>query len=332
MMIRRIALGLAAVAAAGGGLAAVPAAHAAVAAPAHTQQQYSMPVNWRNAVQPFRWQPPRPVPTPTPAPTRTVTPSPSPTTPSPVPTSPSPSSSPSGGPSAPLPAALATGHPLVKTYLPADLTTAWAAPQTHPGGCPTTASGATVNAAGYAEVDTSGATNDCRSVESPAQMPTTAGYVYESKILVTNPNEHMALWMYDSDDWPAGGETDLVEFEFGTSYVSWHQAGCGSSAELSNDPWTYACKTTIKQVPGAANFTAGAWHTVDVSYTAKGVDVYYDGQLFISVPETVTQGGAAPSRFTVSEGSCNQPGDDECAAGVAQSHGSVQVQYVSEFS
>lgn len=328
MMIRRIALGLAAVAAAGGGLAAVPAAHAAVAAPAHTQQHYSMPVNWWNATQPFRWQPPRPVPTPTP--TRTVTPVPTPT---PTVTAPTPTPSPTGSSlGAPLPAALATGHPLVKTFLPADLTTTWAAPQTHPGGCPTVASGATVNAAGYAEVDTSGVTNDCRSIESPAQMPTTAGYVYESKIFVTNPNEHMALWMYDSANWPTGGETDAVEFEFGTSYVSWHQAGCGTSKELSNDPWTYACKTTIAAVPGAANFTAGAWHTVDVSYTATGVDVYYDGARFISVPETVTQGGAAPSRFTISEGSCNEPGDNECATGVTQSHGSVQVQYVSEFS
>ncbi|HEY0937176.1 MAG TPA: glycoside hydrolase family 16 protein [Trebonia sp.] len=259
---------------------------------------------------------PRPSPTPTPPPTPT-TPSPSPT-----PTNPS-----------PYPAALGRGHPFVQEVDPPALAAApWNDPTNNPGNCAPNPRQVSLNASGYAELDTTGAVNNCTSIQSPQMMPSTSGYVYEADVYFSTFDDWPAFWMY-GNNWPAGGEIDSVEAEYGVSFVSWHSAACShatSSSVISTDPWSYACKTTVQ--PTGTDITAG-WHVVDIAFTSSGVQVYYDGSLYVTISESVTAGQTAdPMWLTFSEGSCNSGGDNECASGTSGPAGNVQVKYLRVFS
>jgi hypothetical protein len=273
---------------------------------------------------------------PSPSPTKT---SPSPTkspTPTPTPTSPSPTPTPTGGsPGATVPyaAALQSGHPLVQQFNPATLAgSGWNSPANDPGNCAANPKAVSLNSSGYAELDTTGAANNCVSIQSPTTLPTTAGYVYEADVYISNFQDWPAFWMY-GNNWPAQGEIDAVEANFGANYVSWHYAACSRSAgdsEISTNPWTYACKSTVS--PVGANIQPG-WHVVDIAWTSSGVQVYYDGSLYVTISESVTTGRTAdPMWLTLSEGSCEANGNNECASGALGTPGNVQVKYVRQFS
>jgi hypothetical protein len=233
----------------------------------------------------------------------------------------------------PYPAALSSGHPLVRETDPAALSgSSWNDPRNDPGNCAPDPSAISLNASGYAELTTTGKAGDCESIQSPQTLPTTAGYVYEANVYVSNFQDWPAFWMY-GDDWPAQGEIDAVEANFDANYVSWHYAACSRSAgdsEISTNPWTYACKSSVS--PVGANIQPG-WHVVDIAWTSSGVQVYYDGSLYVTVSESVTTGRTAdPMWLTISEGSCAANGGNECASGAAGTPGTVQVKYVREFS
>lgn len=269
--------------------------------------------------------PPRPEPSPTwsapstPAPATTSATAPAAVPTSTIPTTPATASSATGS-GAPLPAALA-GHPLVAAWTPSVLTSApWTAAPNDPGGCQPNPSGVTL-AGGNAVLTTTG--NDCVDVQSPAEVPTRPGYVYETRMLVSNANNWASFWMY-GDQWPQDGEIDAVEFNFAQSYVTWHQAGNQTAGVGS---WN---GTVVK--PQSANFTAGTWHTVDIAFTATGLAVYYDGSLYVTIPESVTTAGTDPMWLTLSTSGCQSGGNNECASGAGNQPGTLQAQYVKEFS
>lgn len=251
----------------------------------------------------------RPRPKPTPAQTPTVQPT---------------QTQPAAGNGHPLPAALSSEH-LVTSWTPATLASApWSTPANHPGNCPGNTPGSISLVNGTAELRTSGAANDCESLQSPGLLPTKPGTSYEAVIDFSSFHDWPAFWMYGSN-WPQQGEIDAVEGGPGTSYVTWHQEG---NQTVGPDAWDDV------QVPYAGtsrDIQPGTWATVDISFTATGVDVYYQGQLYVHVPETVTTGGTDPMYLTVSEGSCAADGQNVCNGGSSPA-GTVQVRSLAEFS
>jgi hypothetical protein len=237
----------------------------------------------------------------------------------------------SGRSIAPVPAALA-GHRFSQEIDPLTLAgSTWNDPFNAPGDCPANPSAVSLNSSGYAELSTTGAEGNCTSIQSPQTMPTTPGYVYEADVYFSNFEDWPAFWMYGSN-WPAQGEIDAVEANYGVNYVTWHYAPCSSSAsnsQVSTNPWTYACKTTVK--PFSANISPG-WHIVDIAFTYSGVQVYYDGSLYVSINENVTTSGNDPMWVTFSEGSCAEPWASVCASGAEGVPGNVQVKYLRIFT
>jgi hypothetical protein len=224
----------------------------------------------------------------------------------------------------PLPAPLA-GQSLVQEFSPATLAGSTWNPSNQPGNCPNTNNGAKVNAAGYAEIDTTGANGDCRSMQSPAaNMPTKPGTTYEALVNFSSFHDWPALWMY-GPNWPNQGEIDAVEGGPGASFVTWHQAG---NHTIGPDAWD---DQVVPYAGMSHDIQPGTWTTVDISFTSTGVDVYYNGSLYVHIPESVTTAGNDPMYLTVSEGSCNSSGANVCNGGTSPA-GSVQVQWIREFS
>lgn len=255
-------------------------------------------------------------PVPRPTVTATATPTAPVTTP---PVTPTPTGTAGSGPAA--------GKSLIATFDPATLISPAWSPANHPGNCPATSNGAKVVTSGgvtFAEIDTSGANGDCRSIQSPkASLSTAPGTVYEALIRFSSFHDWPALWMY-GPNWPNQGEIDAVEGGPGASFVTWHQAG---NYTIGPDAWD------DRQVPYAGmshDIQPGVWTTVDISFTSTGVDVYYQGSLYVHIPESVTTGGTDPMFLTVSEGSCNAEGTNVCNGG-SSPQGSVQVQWIKQY-
>jgi hypothetical protein len=233
----------------------------------------------------------------------------------------------------PYAAALA-GHPFVSQVVPAAMTSArWDDPQNAPGNCQANPREVHRNAAGYAELDTTGATGNCTSIQSPTWTATKPGMVYEADIYFsTFKGTWPALWMYGNDQ-PSQGEVDAAEDNDGVNYLTWHYASCNgtaSSSTISTGPWQYACKTNAP-APQTRNITAPGWYIVDIAFTATGFSVYYNGKLYDSIKENVTTPGKDPMWLTVSEFSCEQPAFNACAKGVTGEPGNVQVKYIRVF-
>ena len=239
----------------------------------------------------------------------------------------------SGTGTAPLPAGLA-GHPLVHQFSAQTISsTPWNQPPNAPGNCPANPGAVSLDSAGNAQLATSGQAGNCTSIQSPQQLPTSPGYVYEVKFNASSFDDWPSVWAYGTQ-WPQQGEVDAVEANFGVNYASFHSAPCNSqtsSSVLSTDPWAYDCKTTAD--PVGANITAGGWHTVDIAFTGTGVSIYYDGHLYVSLSEGLTPAGNDPMWITVSDGSCSAGGANVCAGGASSGPaGTMDVAYIDEFS
>lgn len=209
----------------------------------------------------------------------------------------------------PYPAALA-GHPYARDWSLSEMAGSTWTPANNPGNCPANP-GAVSLQNGYVQLNANGVSGNCTAIESPHTYPTVNGYVYEAKIYASTNANWSSMWAY-GDNWPNGGEIDATEMDHEANYVSWHETGTNgcSNNEKSTNPWTYACKTNLTPT-SAPNFAYHQWVIVDYAYTSTGVDVYYNGQLYVHVPESVTQGGGAPAWLTFSNGSChsNNNGD-----------------------
>lgn len=245
------------------------------------------------------------------------------------------------GGTSPFPAAL-SGQGLVTSFSPSTMVSAPWNPSNAPGGCPGTSGNVgTINSSGYAQLATTGAANDCEAIQSPAtsggapQLSTAPGTTYEALLNFSSFNDWPAFWMY-GNSWPANGEIDAVEGGFGASTVTWHGAGScsGSSSSYTIGPDAWDCSVVPLASGHPADIAAGSWTTVDISFTTSGVDVYYNGSLYESIPESVTEAGTDPMFLAITEGSCDQAGYNACsnAPGNNAPAGTTQVQYVNEYS
>jgi hypothetical protein len=260
-----------------------------------------------------------------------------------VPVTPPPPVSPPAG-TVPYPPALATGHTLLEQYLPQDLYS-W---RFMPGGTTPVTNGSGVSedpgSPRNVSVTTDGglsvlrlgvtSASDCGVIQSPGTYPTASGVV-EALVKFSgfaNASGHFfsswsSLWMYSSD-WPAGGEVDAVETQYGNSFVSYHY-GTGSSSQATTDPWAYPAKTVqlspknSTAAPVAPNIVPDAWTYVTLAFgkDASGnhkVDVYYNGALYCTIsgpyvtgkPMFVTAGtGFGGAVLGSSQAPYDQPGN-----------------------
>jgi hypothetical protein len=249
----------------------------------------------------------------------------------------------------PYPAALATGHALIDQYLPADLY-AW---RYQPG-----TSTPVVNGSGVTEdpgsprnvsVTTDGGLSvltlavrsaaDCGVIQSPGTFPTSAGVV-EALVRFSgfaSASGHFfagwaSLWMY-GPDWPAQGEIDAVETQYGNSFISYHY-GSGSSSQATTDPWAYAAKTVqlapknSTSAPAAPNIVPDEWTYVTLAFGKGKCDVYYNGALYCTIGGSYVTGD--PMFITAGTsfggpvlGSGQTPFDQP---------GTLEIQYVRVFS
>jgi hypothetical protein len=235
----------------------------------------------------------------------------------------------------PAPRALTSGHPLVAAIAPSTMAgSTWAQSTVAdvPGNCKADRSAVSRSSSGDVKLSTTGAANNCTWIASPTAMPTTPGYIYEADVYYSNFKDWPGFWMV-GNSWPSQGELDAAEPNFGVNYVTWHQAPCNTTradTEISTNPWAYACKTTVK---AAGKNIGPGWHVIDIAWTATGVQVYYDGALYITIRENVTAGQTAdPMRVVFSQGSCQNGANNECVAGAKGTAGNVQVKYVRVFS
>lgn len=254
----------------------------------------------------------------------------------------------------PYPADLAAGHALLEHFLPADLY-AW---RFMPGTTTPVTNGSGVgedpNSPRHVAVTTDGgldviqlattSTADCGIIQSPGKFSTASGVV-EALVKFsgfTSSSGHFfagwgSFWMY-GDNWPAGGEIDAVETQYGNSYVSYHY-GSGSSSQATTDPWSYPAKTVQLSpknsalVPAPPNIVPDAWTYVTLAFgkDASGnykCDVYYNGTLYCAIAGPYVTG--APMYITAGIG-FGAPGLGSSQAPYDRP-GNIAIQYVRVFS
>lgn len=252
----------------------------------------------------------------------------------------------------PYPAALATGHALLEQYLPADLY-AWryqpgtTTPVTNGSGVsenPDSPRNVSVTTDGGLSVLRLGVTSasDCGIIQSPGQYPTSSGAI-ETLIRFSGVTaggsfaDWASFWLFGSN-WPAGGEIDAVETQYGNSYVSYHY-GSGSSSQATTDPWSYPAKTVqlspknTTSAPAAPNILPDTWTYVTLAFgkDASGnheCSVYYNGTLYCTIDGPWVTG--APMWITAGTGfggpvlgSSQTPYDQP---------GNIELQYIRVFS
>jgi hypothetical protein len=270
------------------------------------------------------------------------------------PVTPPPVTTPPAAGTVPFPAALATGHALLEQHLPADLYS-W---RLTPGGIPVTnGSGVTEdpNSPRNVSVVTDGGLSvlqlavksaaDCGVIQSPGQYTTASGVIEAlvkfSGVTVGGSRAFAAwasFWLFGSG-WPAGGELDTVETQFGTSFVSYHYGTGGADTEATTDPWTYPAKKVqlspenTSAVPALPNILPDAWTHVTIAFGKDAAgdfkcDVYYNGTLYCTVAGPFVTGKpmwitAGTSFGAATLGASQAPYDQP---------GTLEVQYVRVFS
>jgi hypothetical protein len=185
--------------------------------------------------------------------------------------------------------------------------------------------------------------SDCGVIQSPGTYPTASGVV-EALVKFSGFEDSgsaafsgwSSFWMYGAN-WPASGEIDAVETQYGNSYVSYHY-GSGSSSVATTDPWAYAAKTVqlspknSTSAPAAPNIVPGAWTYVTLAF-GKGAsgnycDVYYNGELYCTVAGSYVTADPMWITAGISFGApvlgANQAAYDQA--------GTLEIQYVRVFS
>jgi hypothetical protein len=224
----------------------------------------------------------------------------------------------------PYPKAL-ENHPFAKAWTGAELANSqWNAPSNDPGNCAPNPSQVSVNSSGYAELTTSGKENNCVAIQSPHPYPTVDGYVYEADVYFSSWENGTSFWMY-GPNWPVDGEIDAVEASYDNNYVTWHQG--------ANDTTEGTGPGQDKNItPTGANIKPG-WNIIDIAFGGNRIQLFYNGQPYITLPETLTATTDDPFYIVFSEGSCEQQGFNACfngtlGLGVA---GNMQIKYLRAF-
>jgi hypothetical protein len=308
---------------------------------------------------------PTPTPTPTthtPTPTPT-TPTPAPTTPTPTPTPTTPTPTPTPTPSAPYAPALSSYTTLAQSYAATDIINGgWAADAntTEEGGgtCPT--ANTTYSSVLDAVVMTTSGTptksgsTDCAHIRSQYTVPT-SGDVVEAKIWLPSLSsaetfdgssypagtliDWASMWTdganstNGSENWPADTEVDAVESQYGTNFVSVHYgsvaSGGGSTGDWTTEPEGWEGPGAIYASPNAGvPNVQGGWNVVDIEFTSTVANIYFNGELYITVPASILSHKPAYLDFSIYGPNGNDPNNPLWPSGA----GTEDVQYVRVFS
>ncbi len=201
---------------------------------------------------------------------------------------------------------------------------------------------------------TSGSSADCAHVRSQFTVPT-SGDVVEAEIWLPSLSsaetaggtsypagtllDWASMWTDGADstngteNWPADTEVDAVESQYGANYISIHYggaaAGGGSTGNWTTAPqgWGPAGTTFATPNAGAANVQPG-WNVVDIEFTATDANIYFNGQLFVTVPGSVLTHDPAYLDFGISGPDGSQASYPSWPAGPA----TEDVAYVKVFS
>jgi hypothetical protein len=191
---------------------------------------------------------------------------------------------------------------------------------------------------------TSSATADCGHIRSQFTVPTD-GDVVEAKIWLPGAAtggtllDWASMWTdgangtNGTENWPADTEVDAVETQYGASYVSTHYGSVSSSGGSTGD-WT-----TEPQgwEPAGASYAAAEanvpdvqpdWNVVDIEFTSTVANIYYNGELYVTVPANILTHLPAYLDFGISGPNGNDQNSSQWPAGPA----TEDVQYVKVFS
>jgi hypothetical protein len=136
-----------------------------------------------------------------------------------------------------------------------------------------------------------------------------------------------------TENWPADTEVDAVETQYGANYISIHYGGIsstgGSTGVWTTEPqgWQPAGASYGTANSGVPNVKPG-WNVVDIEFTSTNANIYYNGQLFTTVPGSVLTHDPAYLNFGVSGPNGYDPNYPLWPAGAA----TEDVQYVKVFS
>jgi hypothetical protein len=198
------------------------------------------------------------------------------------------------------------------------------------------------------------ATTDCAHIRSQYTVPT-SGDVVEARIWLPSLSgaatvdgtsypagtllDWTSMWTDGADsangpeNWPADTEVDAVETQYGANYVSVHYgsvAATGASTGVwttAPQGWAPAGASYAAPNAGAANVQPG-WNVVDIEFTPADANIYFNGQLFVTVPGGVLTHDPAYLNFGISGPNGNDPDYPMWPAGPA----TEDVQYVKVFS
>ena len=173
---------------------------------------------------------------------------------------------------------------------------------------------------------TAGNGADCSHIRSQFTVPT-SGDVVEAEIWLPSLSsaetaggtsypagtllDWASMWTDGADstngteNWPADTEVDAVESQYGANYISIHYggaaAGGGSTGNWTTAPqgWGPAGTTFATPNAGAANVQPG-WNVVDIEFTSADANIYFNGQLFVTVPGSVLTHDPAYLDFGIS--------------------------------
>lgn len=199
-----------------------------------------------------------------------------------------------------------------------------------------------------------GDNTDCAHIRSQYTVPT-SGDVVEAKIwlpslssaVTVNGDSYPAgtlldwasMWTDGADaangteNWPADTEIDAVETQYGANYVSVHYGSIsstgGSTGDWTTEPNGWEPAGAIYATPdaGVPNVQPG-WNVVDIEFTSTDANVYFNGELYVTIPGSVLTHDPAYLNFGISGPDINDPNYPSWPAGPA----TEDVQYVKVFS
>jgi hypothetical protein len=197
-------------------------------------------------------------------------------------------------------------------------------------------------------------TGDCGHIRSQYTVPT-SGDVVEAKIWLPSlgspatfggsgypagtPIDWASMWTdgansaNGAENWPADTEVDAVETQYGTSYVSIHYGSLsksgGSTGIWTTEPKGWEGTGAIYATPnsGVPNVQAG-WNVVDIEFTSTVANIYYNGELYVTIPASVLSHKPAYLNCGISGPNGNDSNYPKWPAGP----GTEDVQYVEVFS
>jgi hypothetical protein len=197
-------------------------------------------------------------------------------------------------------------------------------------------------------------TTDCAHVRSQNTVPT-SGDVVEANIWLPSLSsaqtfggdsypagtliDWASMWTdganstNGSENWPADTEVDAVETQYGTSYVSVHYGSVaksgGSTGDWTTEPQGWEAAGAIYATPNSGvPDVQGGWNVVDIEFTSTVANIYFNGELYVTIPASVLSHKPAYLNFGISGPNGSDSNYPKWPAGPA----TEDVQYVKVFS